>query len=218
MRYHRAPPGGAGSFLRVVHCRFIREERCPGNCDGAGTPRSGDRKPGAAPAAAHRRDTSDTSGDRWRRSAQVRCNRPHLSSAGAPHRSGRTCQLNPWDQYRTAGMAIPRGGFLQEGDGAQGRNRTNDTRIFSPLLYSRPLGDDFSVLPHVHRCPVHASRPARGFASTEQRPLNTCGEFWVAIRRFAATLGFHGPDSIRTGGRLELSYTAQVSASCRYVT
>ena len=32
-------------------------------------------------------------------------------------------------------MAIPRGGFLQEGDGAQGRNRTNDTRIFNPLLY-----------------------------------------------------------------------------------
>src|SRR3569833_614396 len=90
-------------------------------------------------------------------------------------------------------------------------------RSWSSEGHLRALGDDSAVFPHVERCSVHSRRAPRRFGGTLQRSSDTGGALRVPVRVLRDVLAFHGPDSIRGGGRVELSYTVHASANGRYV-
>src|ERR1700722_3800032 len=91
------------------------------------------------------------------------------------------------------------------------------TGSWSSEGYLRALGDDFAVFPNVERRSVHSRGAPRRFAGTHQRSSDTGGKLRVPVRGLDDCLALHGPDSIRVGGRVELSYTVQASANGRYV-
>lgn len=81
----------------------------------------------------------------------------------------------------------------------------------------RSLGDDLPVFPDVERRSIHPRCTPGTLAGPEQRTFNARSELRIPVGGLASVraFGFHGPDSISFGGLLELSYTAQASASGR---
>ena len=100
---------------------------------------------------------------------------------------------------------------------ASGMSLRESIRSCSFEVYLRTLGDDSAVFPNVERRSVHSRGTPRRFPGTHQRSSHTGGKLRVPVRGLHDCLAFHGPDSIRVGGRVELSYTVHASANGRYV-
>jgi hypothetical protein len=84
-------------------------------------------------------------------------------------------------------------------------------------IYFGTFCDDSALFPDVDWRSIHPCSTPRRFPGTNQRSPHASRELWIPVRVLGGGTPFHGPDSTRVGGQLELSYTVQASASGRYV-